>query len=181
MERKERNKKGGTYLQTTRKGVRDVILKQLPPGVVLASPAPHVLTLALLLALVQDAGSDAPDDDAEDEEDDGEGGVVDRHLLGSMVASSPVRPEDDDGHDERQAGDDQHCDLRPGDGVFGPRGQVVPRREVPGRVEDGEDGSQHRDDDQTAAEADASEEELCHSDFDFDFLFELLVDRLGHE
>ena len=77
-------------METAHEGVGDVVLEQFASHVVLAGPAPHVFSLALGFALVQDAGANGPHDDAEDEEGDGEDGVVGCHLLRPVVASSCV-------------------------------------------------------------------------------------------
>ena len=80
----------GAYLKTADEGVGDVVLEQLASRVVFAGPAPHVFSLALRFALVQDASANGPHDDAEDEEGDGEDGVIGCYLFRPVVASSCV-------------------------------------------------------------------------------------------
>jgi len=75
-------------LETADEFVGHVVLEELSSFVVFASPAPHVLTIALSLALVQNAGTNGPHDNAEDEEGNGEDGVVSCNLLCPLVASS---------------------------------------------------------------------------------------------
>ena len=150
--------------------IRDIVLEELAPLIILATPAPHVLSVAVLSTLIENAGANAPHDDAEDEKGNGKRCVVDGHLFGSFMATTPPSVEYTDGHDKRNAGDDEDSDLRPYGRVLGPRRQIVSRRDSLGRVEDGKGGCHHRKHDQTAAKVDATKEDLGHSHSNLGFL-----------
>ena len=67
--------------------------------VVNTGPAPHVFVVVLRFTLVEDGSTDTPHDDAEYEECNSKDSVVSGNLFGSMVTSSPVGDDDEDGHD----------------------------------------------------------------------------------
>ena len=101
------------YLEPADEGIVYFVLEECAPLVIVASPAPHILAIAVCAAGVQHDGADDPHDGAEDEEADCEGGVVDRRLLRTVVAAAPVGPEDCEADGERDAGDTEEGDLRP--------------------------------------------------------------------
>ena len=80
----------GTYLKAADEVVVDFVLEEGAAPVVVASPAPHVLTVAVGFTGVENGGSHDPHDGAEDEEADCEGGVVDSGFLCPIVTASPV-------------------------------------------------------------------------------------------
>ena len=138
--------------------------------VVYAGPTPHVLALSLRFALVEDTGADGPHDDAEDEETNCEDGVICGYLFCLVMTLSSICDQDENTHEERNAGNDENGDLRPDWGVLGPRWEVVPGSEVLGCVEDGEGGGKHGQNDETAGEVDSTEKDLCNSNAGLDFL-----------
>ena len=71
------------------------LLKQSSSLVVVARPAPHILTVAVGSAGLQNGGCEDPHDGAKDKETNGIGRIVDCHLLRSSVSTSVVAPEDD--------------------------------------------------------------------------------------
>ena len=148
------------YLQAADERVVDLILEERLALVVVAAPAPHVLAVAVGLARVQHGGGEDPHEGAEQEDAEAEGRVVHGRLARLAVAAAPVRVEDDDADGQRDARNAQQRDLRPGLLAGRPRRQVAARRQRLGRVEDGEGGGQHGEDDERAAEVDAAEEEL---------------------
>ena len=77
-------------LKVASKSVSDVVLEQMPPLVVNARPSPHILAVALRLALVQNTSADCPHDDAEDEEGNGKDGVVRCNLFCSPVTTAAI-------------------------------------------------------------------------------------------
>jgi hypothetical protein len=163
--------RGRAYLKTADERIRNVVLEEMASLVVYARPAPHVLVVVLRFALVEDCCSDGPHDDAEDEEANSEDGIVCGDFLGSIVTSLEVCNHDNHRHEERDTGDGQDQDLWPNLGVFGPCWEVVSWCESLGGVEDGEGGCNHGQDDQTAGEVDASEEDLGYPYSYFDFLW----------
>lgn len=88
------------YLKTADEAVGHVVLEQMSSLVVNTGPAPHVFVVVLCFALIEDSGTDTPHDDAKYEESDSEDGVVSGDLFSSMVTSSPVGHDDDDGHEQ---------------------------------------------------------------------------------
>jgi len=85
-------------LQAADKVILHFLLEEALALVVDAGPSPHVLVVRVVLRALQSTSSNAPHDDTEDEETNGEGGVVDRRLLGATVPTLPVRVEDPDAH-----------------------------------------------------------------------------------
>jgi hypothetical protein len=143
--------------------------------VVLASPAPHVLTVARLLAANENTGSDTPHDETEDEDPESKEGVIDGGLFRTFVASVEVSPEDHDAERQRDAGDGQKSHLWPDLGFWCPGRKRIPRWNRLGCIEDGKCAGNHGQDDKTAAEIDPAKEHLCHSDSGLDFLGARLV------
>ena len=78
------------YLEATDEVVVDFVLEESAALVIIASPAPHVLTVTVGFTRVEDGGSHDPHDGAEDEEADGECGVVDGGFLRPVMTASPV-------------------------------------------------------------------------------------------
>ena len=78
-----------------------------------ASPSPHVLVVAVALAVLQDAGGHHPHDHAEDEPTDGKQRVVDTDLLGPVVTTAAVSDEDKEADTERYARGSKHNLLGP--------------------------------------------------------------------
>ena len=72
------------------------------------------------------------------------------------MASLPIRDYDADRQDERDASDGEESDLRPYFLLRGPRVRLAPWRQGLGSVENCKGRREHGQDDQTAAEADAS-------------------------
>jgi hypothetical protein len=136
------------------------LLEQVRSGIVLATPAPQVIAVAVRLALVQHNGADDPHDNAEDEDCDGEGGVVDTNLFSAVVTAAPIGGNDKDAYGHRNTCDDKQSDLGPRASSNGPRWQVVAGREGLGCVEDSKCGRQHAEHNQTAGEVDAAHKEL---------------------
>ena len=132
-----------TYLKTADKSVVYFLLEERPSVVVFACPAPHVFAVAILLALVKDTRSNGPHNNAEAEEDDREDSIIHCGLLSSLVSTLPVRVEDADGEEERDAGDGEENYLRPWLGAMSPSGEVVASRQSLGCVEDREGSGQH--------------------------------------
>ena len=112
------------------------ILEERAPLIIVASPAPHILTVAVRAAVVQDDGADDPHDGSEDEEADSEGGVVNGCLLGAVVAAAPVGPEYQETDEQRDAGDAEEGNLRPGRLAGRPGGEAVTGCERVGGAED---------------------------------------------
>ncbi len=75
-------------------------MEEVAALIVLATPAPDVLTITVGASLVEDCGADGPHDDAEAEEENGEAGVVDGDFFGASVPAAYVAVEDDDAHEE---------------------------------------------------------------------------------
>ena len=156
--RAERNwKEGCAYLKSAHKSVVDLVLEQLGAVVLHARPSPHVLVLAVIPTVLQDAGSQSPHDHADDEPADGEEGVVHAHLLGPPMSAAAIADEDEDADGEGDAGGGENELLWPRVGFRRPWGHAVLCWESLGGVEDGEGGGQHGEDDQAAAEVDAAE------------------------
>lgn len=107
-------------LETADQSVVDVVFEELAALVVLARPAPEVLTFTIILGALKNTGTDDPHDDAEEEPADGEHGVVDSDLFGSAVATTAVSKDDDNSKDERYTGDAEDDDLGPERSVWGP-------------------------------------------------------------
>lgn len=129
--------------------------------IVHAGPTPHIFVVVLRFALVESGGTDTPHDNTEYEECNSEDSVVSGDLFGSMVTSSPVGDDDDDGHEQRNASDGKQKDLRPNFGVVGPCRKTVSGCKSLGGVEDGECGCDHGKNDERAGKVDASKEDLC--------------------
>lgn len=125
-------------LQPAHQRVVHLALEELATFVVLAAPAPDILTVAGRFAAMQDAGTHQPHSCGEEEIADGEYGVVAGGLHGATVPSSPVGSDDDDAEGQTDTRDDEHGDLRPGPVASGPDWEVVAGREVVSRVDDGE-------------------------------------------
>ena len=87
------------YLKTADEAVGHVVLEEMSSLVVNTGPAPHVFVVVLRFTLVEDGSTDTPHDDAEYEECNSKDSVVSGNLFGSMVTSSPVGDDDEDGHD----------------------------------------------------------------------------------
>ena len=148
----------------------DVVLEEFFALVVLARPAPHVLTAAGGFGPVEDARGDEPHDGGEGEVADGEDGVVHCGFGCSAVARAPVGGDDDDGEDQRDDGYGEDGVLGPGLGGGGPGGEVVAWWKVARGVEDGEGGAEHGEDDERAGEVGAAKDHLGHADTGFYFL-----------
>jgi len=86
-------------LKTADEAVGHVVLEEMSSLVVNTGPAPHVFVVVLRFTLVEDGSTDTPHDDAEYEECNSKDSVVSGNLFGSMVTSSPVGDDDEDGHD----------------------------------------------------------------------------------
>ena len=86
------------------------------------------------------------------------------------MPTSPIRVEDDDADGERHAGYAEECDLRPRLLTLRPHRETVSRRDGFGCIENLESGGQHRKNDQTTAEVDATKEELRNADSCLHFL-----------
>lgn len=80
-------------LHTTDKAILHVVFKQGAPLVIDTSPAPHILVVVAILAVLENCCSDCPYDDTESEEEYREDGVINTCLLSSFVASFPVTVE----------------------------------------------------------------------------------------
>ena len=145
-----------SYLKPADQVIRDIIFEQLASLVVLAAPSPHVLTVAILSALVENASADAPHDDTEDEKGHGKRGIVDSYLFGALMTTTPPGVKYTDSHEKGDAGNDEDGDLRPHGCVLGPWWKIVSRRDGLGRIEDGKGSCHHRKHDETAAEIDAA-------------------------
>ena len=124
----------------------------------------------MLFVFVQDSGADCPHDDTEYEETDCENGVIYRCFLGTSMATAEISEDYTEGHGKRDASNTQESDLRPRLLVRCPCREIASCVEVAGSVEDGKGGREHCEDYETAAEVDASESHLCHSDSSLDFL-----------
>ena len=161
---------GWAHLETADEIVLHNVLEEGAAFVVVAGPAPHVLLVAVRLARMQHGGRDDPHDGAEKEKAEGEAGVVDGCFLRFVVPTSPVAVEDEEAHRQGYAGDAEDDDLRPRLLTRGPGGEVVARGQSFRGVEDGEGGTDHGEDDETAAEVDAAEEEFGDADSGLDFL-----------
>ena len=144
------------YLKAADEGVGDVILEKMSPFVVHARPTPHIFVVVLCFALVENSCSYCPHDDAEDEESNGEDGVIGSNFLCSMMATSAISDHNNDGHEQRDAGNDKYQDLGPDFGVVSPCWESVSFWEGFRCVEDGECCCDHGKDDKTAGEVDAS-------------------------
>lgn len=83
----------GAHLKSADQGVGNIILEELFALVVLAAPAPDVLTISTGSASLQHTCCNAPHDKTEHEGRNGKVSVVDGSFLGSPVTSSPVIPE----------------------------------------------------------------------------------------
>lgn len=101
------------HLKPANKSVANIVMEQLASLVVIATPAPDILSITIRLAAVEDSRTNAPHDNTEGEECDGEDCVVNRCLLCSLVTASPICPYDSHGHCERNTRDTQKDDLRP--------------------------------------------------------------------
>ena len=165
------------HLKPANQVIRNVVLEEFAPLVVLAAPAPHVLAIASLSALVENAGADAPHDNAEDEERDGKGGIVHSYLFSTSVATSPPRIKDAQGHEERDASNDKNGNLWPDGRVFGPWRKVVAWRNGLGCIEDVEHCRHHCQNNKTAAEVDAAQKDLGRSHTNLCFLYEKYCQR----
>ncbi len=97
---------------------------------------------------MQDAGSNHPHDNAKQEPADSEHSVVDGDFLGSTVAAAAVCKDDDDREEERDTGDTENDYLRPSLLLGRPCRQVVAGRYSFSGVEDGQDSTQHSEDDE---------------------------------
>jgi len=86
-------------LKTADEAVGHVVLEEMSSLVVNTGPAPHVFVVVLRFTLVEDGSTDTPHDNAEYEKCNSEDSVVSGNLFSSMVASSPVGDDDEDGHD----------------------------------------------------------------------------------
>jgi len=86
-------------LKTADEAVGYIVLEEMSSLVVNTGPAPHVFVVVLRFTLVEDGSTDTPHDDAEYEECNSKDSVVSGNLFGSMVTSSPVGDDDEDGHD----------------------------------------------------------------------------------
>lgn len=124
-----------------------LVFEECRPFVVFAGPAPHVLTVAVVLGDIQDACPNSPHDRTEDEKGNGKRGVVDCNSFSPLVTTAPVAKDDDYRHDERYDGDDEKSDLRPHLLILSPGWEIVPCWNGLGRIEDGECCRQHRQDD----------------------------------
>lgn len=158
------------YLESAHKRVINIVLEQLVTDVVVASPSPHVLLVAVVLCVLQDDNAGNPDSHAEGEPADGEERVVDAHLLSAFVTSTDVADEDEDADEQGQAGGAKSQALGDNVGVLCPCREAVLRCQVLGGVEDGESGCQHGEHNQAAAEVDSTQRKLGHSHSCFDFL-----------
>lgn len=79
------------YLKSADKSIVNVFFEEVLSLSVFAGPSPHVFGVAVLFTLVEYRSSNGPHHDAENEEPNSEDSVVDCGLLGSPMASSPVR------------------------------------------------------------------------------------------
>jgi len=82
-------------LKTADKGVVDFLLEEVTTCVVLATPTPEVLAIAVDATLIEDGSTNSPHGDAEAEEKDGKASVVDGNFLGPSVTTSRVAPENE--------------------------------------------------------------------------------------
>lgn len=87
-------------LKTADEAVGHIVLEEMSSLVVNTGPAPHVFVVVLCFALIEDGGTNSPHDNAKYEECDSEDGVVSGNLFSSMVTSSPVGDDDDNGHEQ---------------------------------------------------------------------------------
>lgn len=120
-----------------------------------------------------------PHDNRERKPADSEHGVVHGDLLSTFMSATAVGDHDDDGEEERDAGDRKDHNLRPLRGVRCPRWEVIPWGEGLGCMEDGEGGAEHGENDERAREVDASKNHLGHPYSRFDFLVAVLETLLG--
>lgn len=148
------------YLKTADETIGDVILEKMSSLVVYARPTPHILVVVLSFALVEDGCSNGPHDDADNEETNRENSIVRGDLLCSAVALPAVGDHNDNGHEQRDAGNGEEKNLGPDLGVVGPRRKIISLWEVLCGVEDGECCCNHGKDDQTASKVDAPKEDL---------------------
>ena len=101
---------------------------------------------------------------------DGKHGVVCGDLLCSLMSSTAVGSKDDDTRQKRNASHGENENLRPCLRVFSPRGHPAVVGQGSRRVEDGESSRKHGEDNERAAEVDASESKLGHTDAGLDSL-----------
>jgi hypothetical protein len=160
----------GTHLKTAHQSIIDLLREESTAFVVHAGPAPDVFIVAIVPGTLKYTSCESPHDDVEDEEPNSEHGVVDGCLLGSVVSTTPVGPEDDQGESKRNTGNRETDILGPCLGACGPGWKVVTLRQGLGSVEDGEGCRKHGKDDKTAREIDATEDHLGHADAGFYFL-----------
>lgn len=78
-----------THLHATNYAIRNLGPKEMTPGIVFAAPAPHILTIAVGFARVQNACSHTPHDDTKGVEYHGECCVVSCNLLTLPVSLFP--------------------------------------------------------------------------------------------
>lgn len=94
-------------LEAAKEAVLNIVLEEMLALVVQARPTPQIFVVIVHFALVEDTCSDSPHDDAEDEEANCKDGVVSGNFLGSVMTSSEISEKDNDGHGERDAGNDE--------------------------------------------------------------------------
>lgn len=104
-----------TYQKPANEIVVHIILEELLPSIILTTPGPDIISVAVVLGTVENAGTSGPHDDAKGEKGNGEDSVVYRDLLGPSVTTSHISADYNDGEQERDAGDDQERNLRPDD------------------------------------------------------------------
>jgi len=103
----------GPVLKTANESIWNIVFKQLLSLVLLATPAPDILTTTVISALVENGCTNTPHDDTEDEESDCECGIVNCNFLSPPVTTFPVLIEDENAEDERYAGNGEEENLRP--------------------------------------------------------------------
>lgn len=101
-------------------------------------------------------------------------GVVCSDLLSALVSSTAVGDKYDDTSEKRNTSHGQDEDLGPSLGVLCPGGHPAVVGQGPSRVEDGQGCGKHGEDDEGAAEVDATKSHLGHADASLDFLHALL-------
>jgi len=87
--------------------VVNVILEELLAFIVIASPGPEILVVAVVLCVGYDTSDNSPEDDHEEETKDGDSGEPDSCLFCLFMTTAPVRYEDDDSQGEGNASDSE--------------------------------------------------------------------------